>query len=279
MRRYLPIMKSYEIYNLAVCVIVLIVMVCLFTYLIGSHIRSAIRLTRAGLNDDKIERELKKEIKKHWKTRPGGFRPGDLILSATVCLICSAALCLSLYSRFTQNNMVGAIPTAKVVVSGSMEYKHPANTYLTENGLDNQLQVFDLIVLHQLPPEDELQLYDIVVYETNGYYILHRIVAIEEPNANHPDQKWFLLRGDANKASDDFPVTYEQMRSIYKNEKIPFVGSFVAFMQSPAGMMCFVLILIAMIAIPIADAKLDRAKRERKNYILHGDIRGRRRRK
>lgn len=266
-------MKSYEIYNLVICVVVFVVMTGLLSYLIGSYIRSTLRLTRAGLNDEKIEKEIMREVVGSWKKRRGGaVKAADILFSLIICLFFGAMLCLSLYSRFTENSRVEGVPTAKVVMSGSMESKHPNNAYLLANELDNQIQVFDLILLHELPPEDELQLYDIVVYETNGYFILHRIVAIEEPNERHPDEKWFLLQGDANRVADDFPVTYEQMRSIYKNERIPFIGSFVFFMQSPAGMLCFILVVFAMISVPIAESKIEKAKRERRKYILYGEV-------
>lgn len=266
-------MKSYEIYNLVICVIVFVVMTGLLSYLIGSYIRSTLRLTRAGLNDEKIEKEIMREVVGSWKKHRGGaVKVADILFSLIICLFFGAMLCLSLYSRFTENSRVVGVPTAKVVMSGSMESKHPNNAYLLANELDNQIQVFDLIFLHELPPEDELQLYDIVVYETNGYFILHRIVAIEEPNERHPDKKWFLLQGDANRVADDFPVTYEQMRSIYKNERIPFIGSFVFFMQSPAGMLSFILVVFAMISVPIAESKIEKAKRERRKYILYGAV-------
>ena len=43
----------------------------------------------------------------------------------------------------------------------------------------------------------------------------------------------FLLKGDANENNDRFPVLYSQMTGIYKNERIPFVGSFILFLQAP----------------------------------------------
>ncbi len=122
--------------------------------------------------------------------------------------------------------------------------------------LNDQLHTFDLIFTQELPGEFELELYDIVVYEYRGELIIHRVIGIEEPNASHPEHRHFLLRGDSVKWSDEFPVLYEQMRAIYKGNRIPFVGSFFAFMQSPAGYLCLLLVVFAMIATPLMEKKL-----------------------
>lgn len=249
-------MFGYEKYNLILCIIVFTVLTALFSVMITTIVKYTLRTVNAGLDDEKIEKEYLEEQK---KKSNAFFVIINNAFPIIVCVILACALCFSLYSRFTQNAKLGPVPTIKVVETGSMETKHEDNIYLVENNLNNQIKTFDLIVLHQLPKEEDLKLYDIVVYEIKGYFILHRIVDIEEPNENHPNQRWFLLRGDANKYSDDFPVTYDQMRSIYRGESIPFVGTFVVFMQSPAGMLCFLLVLLAIITTPIVEKKLQKA--------------------
>lgn len=258
-------MKSYEIYNLIVCLLVFVALTGLLSYLIVTLIKMTLRTVRGGLDDESIKAEY---LKKQEKKEARGAIVFDRVFPALVCVLLGIALCFSLYSRFTENSKVGKIPTIKVVETGSMETKHKANDYLVKNSLNNQIEVFDLIVLHQLPKEEDLKLYDIVVYEIQGYYIIHRIVGIEEPNEKHPNERWFLLQGDANKQADDFPVTYSQMVSIYKDQRIPFVGSFVFFMQSPAGMLCFLLVIFAVIATPIAEKKIEEAKNERIKIIF-----------
>lgn len=253
-------MKSYEIYNLIVCLIVFTLLTGLLSYLIVSLIRLTLRAIRAGMEDAAIRAEYEAEQNKKHSRFWAAF---DRVFPAVVCALLGVALVFSLYSRFTANGMVGAIPTVKVVETGSMEYKHKNNTYLFDNNLDDQIATYDLIVLHQLPKEEDLRLYDIVVYEVGGFYIVHRIVGIEEPNEQHPNCRYFLLQGDANTRADDFPVTYEQMTALYRGEHVPFIGTFVFFMQSPAGMLCFLLVVFAVIATPIAEKKLEDAKRER----------------
>ena len=114
--------------------------------------------------------------------------------------------------------------------------------------------MFDVVVLHELPKEEDLKLYDIVVYEhISGALLIHRIVGIEEPNESHPNERHFLLQGDAVHYPDTFPVRYSQMKSIYRGERIPNVGSFVFFIQSPAGIICIILLVVSLFLMPVAD--------------------------
>ena len=251
------VMQALETYNLVLCGIIFLALTALFTWLIVSLVKSTLRVINAGLDDEKIKTEYLAEQK---SKKENAFWVGlNNALVILMCVILLCALCFSLYSRFTENSKVGVIPTVKAVETGSMETKHKNNTYLDKNNLNDQISTFDLVVLHQLPAEEDLQVYDIVVYETKGYFIIHRIVGIEEPNELHPNERWYVLRGDANERADEFPVTYSQMCSIYRGERIPFAGAFVMFMQSPAGMLCCLLVMFAVIALPIVEKKLQQA--------------------
>ena len=118
------------------------------------------------------------------------------------------------------------------------------------------------MLLYKLPPVEELKLYDVVCYEVDGVPVIHRIVEIQPPNESHEDY-YFLLQGDAIENPDRFPVYYSQMRGIYRGERVPFLGSFVAFMQSVAGYLCILLVIFGIVAIPIVEKKVNAVKRER----------------
>ena len=75
------------------------------------------------------------------------------------------------------------------------------------------------------------------------------------------------MRGDSVWYSDDYPVTYDQMKAVYRGEKIPYVGSFFAFMQSPAGYLCILLVVFAVVATPVVEKKFWYAKVERLTEI------------
>lgn len=265
-------MVSYDIYIFFLCAVVFTMLTALFTVMLVKMVKYYLRLVRLGAEDDNIKIEYENMEKE--KSRPG-VKVLGCICSAFVFVVTLSVFVLFAVSVITERNnnaQVGSIPALKVVKSNSMSYKCPDNRYLFDNKLDNQINTFDLIVLHKLPQESELRQYDIVAYERNGNLILHRIVNIEEPNEKHPDQRYFLLQGDAVGNHDKFPVLYEDMRGIYTDERIPFVGSFFMFMQSPAGALCILLILIAFVATPITERKLREEKKKR--YALISPERG-----
>ena len=251
-------MTDYEIYVFILCFIVFSIFTVLFSVMLGYLVSLNIKLIKHGVLDAKIKTEYQKKAEKKY-LRLGVFL--DRFFSVLICLVLCLIFAFSVYLKMNEDKRPEDMPSLKVVQTGSMAKKHEDNTYL--QGIDNQVQTFDLITTYPIPEASELQLYDIVMYEIEGDVILHRIVKIEEPNEKHPNDYWFTLQGDAVSTPDRKPVTHGQMVGIYRGERIPFVGSFVMFMQSPAGYLCILLILIAMIATPILEKKLERAKAER----------------
>ena len=128
--------------------------------------------------------------------------------------------------------------------------------------------------MHQLPKEEDIKLYDVIVYETlEGVLVIHRVIGIEEPNEKHPNERWFQFKGDATENPDRFPVRYSQMKSIYRGERVPNVGSFVFFMQSPAGTICFLVVLLALLITPILGRKFEKEEMLRiRGMLSSGEI-------
>jgi len=244
-------MTSYEIYIFILCLIVFVMLTSLFSYLISQITLMQLKLIKNGLEDENI----KKEYIKKQRTSSTAKWIGR-VCSTFVCLFFIAAFVFSMYVNITEDKSANGIPSVKVVKSESMASKNPENSYLEDNGLDDQIQMFDIIICHHMPPEEELELYDIVVYQHNGVNVVHRIVGAEEPNDAHPNERYYILQGDAVEHPDILPVSYSQMKGIYTGQKIPFVGSFVLFMQSPAGWLCILLTVLVMIASPIMEKKL-----------------------
>jgi len=248
-------MSGYDLYVFFLCFIVFSLLTALFSVLLAHIIKLHLKTIKHGLEDERITKEYQKEIATDKRLKLLGK-----ILTVIVLVIVLSAFALSICVHIWGNEVKGDIISPKVVLSSSMSYKHKDNVYLFENRLDDQFDTFDLIFTRKLPGEFELELYDIVVYDYYGDLIIHRIIGIEEPNEYHPDSRRFLLQGDAVKYSDEYPVLYEQMKAIYRGERIPYVGSFFAFMQSPAGYLCILLVVFAIIATPIAEKKLWEAK-------------------
>ncbi len=255
-------MTKFEIYSLILCIVVFVLLVGIFSYMLTIIIKQRLKQLKAGLEDEEILKEFNNITKKKSKFS----KVFDMIINSLICLFFGAIFLSSLYINCTQNVYFDNMPTYRVVLTSSMESKNKNNKYLFDNNINNQIGSFDLIVTYKIPKEEDLKLYDIVLYEVDGILVVHRIVGIEEPNTYHPNEKYFLMQGDAVGSPDRFPVRYSQMRGIYKNERVPFVGSFVLFMQSPAGWLCIFLVAVAMIGTPILENKLLKKRKER--YLL-----------
>ena len=251
-------MTGYSVYVFILCLIVFAILVGLCSTMLTFIVKAHLRLINIGAEDDKIKEEhLKTQNKK------GNCKGIDYILSLLLCLILCVAFAFSLYVNLGKGSFSEKMPTFQVVQSASMSKKHERNNYLVKNNLNDQFQTFDIILTYKVPSQDELELYDIVVYEVVGIMVVHRIVGIEEKNSSHPNERWFLCQGDANSASDRFPVKYSQIKGIYRGERVPFIGSFVLFFQSPAGWLCIMLVVVSIALTPWLEKKFRKAKQVR----------------
>ena len=253
-------MTKFEIYVFLLCLIVFLLLTGLAIFSITLIVKLTLKLIRSGAEDDKL---IKEEEKEKTKKSSKLSKVIDYGISLLLCLIFAGLFSVSTYINCTQNTYFEDVPTYRVVESGSMAKKHEKNTYLVDNNLNDQFDTFSLISTYKIPSEYELKLYDVIVYEVDDILVIHRIVGIEEPNESHPDCRYFLMQGDAIESPDRFPVLYSQMRGIYKGENIPFIGSFVLFLQSPAGWLCMLLVVFAIIATPIIENVIKKAKKAR----------------
>lgn len=244
---------THETYILILCIIVYVMMASVSLAVIVALTKMSLKLIRHGAEDEQIIKEKQKKRNKN-----GNFF--DMLISALFCVVFACAFLFSAYVNVSGNAYFDDIPTIKVVNSSSMSKKHEKNEYLFKNNLNDQFDTFDVVLTYKIPDEFDLKLYDVVVYEMEDILVIHRIVEIEEPNAQHPNERYFRTQGDNVETADRFPVHYSQMRAIYRGERIPFVGSFINFMQSPAGWLCMILMLAATVATPIIDRKLTKAR-------------------
>ena len=246
---------------LIVCAIVYVMMTSVSIAVIVALTKMSLKLIRHGAEDEQI-------IKEKQKKRKNKGNLFDTLISALFCVAFACVFLFSAYVGISGNVYFEDIPTLKVVNSPSMSKKHEKNEYLFKNALNDQFDTFDVVLTYKIPDEFDLKIYDVIVYEMEDILVIHRIVEIEEPNTQHPNERWFRTQGDNVETADRFPVHYSQMRAIYRGEKIPFVGSFINFMQSPAGWLCMILMLVATISTPIIDKKLEKARTARYALLL-----------
>ena len=244
-------MSEQELYSFFLSLIVFVILTGFFTVLLAYSVKLKIALIRCGAIDKEIQKEYEKEKN---KLRNDGWFVTLLsrIFAAVLCVVFAFSMILA----FTENTLFEDIPTLKVVKSDSMSYKNKLNKYLFENELDDQFDTYDLILCEKLPDEFDLELYDIVIYDYKGTAIVHRIVEIIEPDETHPDHRYFRTQGDAVSSPDGSLVFYDHMLGVYEGNRIPFLGSIVIFLQSPAGWLCVILLLFTLIAAPIVENKL-----------------------
>lgn len=267
-------MTGFELYVFFICLFVFIALTILFSFLICYIGKQKVTIIKNGLADEQITKSITKRINKKAKKCSRIYDIIEKAISIALCAFLCILFVLVGVSSCIGDTKVKSLPAIKVIASTSMSERYENNKYLFQNNLNDQLQLFDVVLLHELPKEEDLKLYDIVVYEhVSGALLIHRIIGIEEPNDSHPNERYFLLQGDAVHYPDTFPVRYSQMKSIYRGERIPNIGSFVYFMQSPAGIICLILIVVSMIMMPIADnivlkAEYDRVLIMVKNQVL-----------
>ena len=253
---------THETYVIVVCIIVFALFVLVFSTMIGMIQNLTLKVVRLGGLDNRIEREIARSRRCSRGVCAKISKIVNVLLSLILLVIFGAAFLMALSTADDPNAKVGSVPQMKIVLSQSMSKQHEKNTYLEENDLNNQFSMYDLLIIRELPAEEELELYDIIVYEIEGELVVHRIIGIEEPNSKH-SERHFLLKGDASPYEDKFPVTYSQMRGIWEGEQVKFIGSFFLFMRSPGGYLCLILAIFAAIVSPILESGLWRAKKRR----------------
>ncbi|MBE7079852.1 MAG: hypothetical protein E7371_01285 [Clostridiales bacterium] len=259
-------MSSYDKFVLILCFIVLTLLTAVFSVMLVVLTNLSVRLIHSGAEDQRIYKSHSKALKYVSDDTTGAVSfISTLVFACLTAIVFGFSITLQLAEKQTQEY----IPLYRAVYSDSMSQKYKNNTYLFENDLGNQFDRFDLIKTHALPAEEDLKLYDIVVYEIDHTLVIHRIVEIQEPNEEHPNERWYRFQGDYVERPDRDPVTYSQMRAIYRGEKIKFAGSFVMFLQSPAGYACLVLIVVEMLAAPLITKKIEEAERERFELIQY----------
>lgn len=246
-------MTGIELFSTILTIVICVIVAIAIGILVYSLFKAKIRLIAGGLDDEKIKKSYDEDHSKSAKY----YKIGGVVVNTILGVLFTGLFATSIYVNVFAFNEPVSFASPKVVMSGSMSEKNENATYLVENNLNDQFQVYDIVIVQPLPGEYELQKYDIVVYSIDDTSIIHRIINIEEPNSEHPDCRWFQLRGDANPRADSKPVTYSQMKGIYRGERIRYCGLFVAFFQSPLGYLTFVIVAAYLLISPMAERKYD----------------------
>lgn len=144
--------------------------------------------------------------------------------------------------------------TPLVVLSGSMSGDAPGH-----------IEVGDLILVGKANVQ-ELKEGDIISFMQNKVTVTHRIVGIE---TGADGKLRFTTKGDANNAEDQIKVHEDFVIGEYKS-RIPGVGNFAIFLQTPLGMLLFIGVpLLAFIVYDIIRRqRFMNRERERKAKLV-----------
>lgn len=253
-------MTAFDIYIFTLSVLIIVLMTGVSVAVVTIITKLSCKLIQSGAEDEKILAEVNKTQSKSEKI----WKFIDKAVSLIFSILFLIAFALSTMVACTKEISMGQIPVFRVVNSDSMSKKHEKNHYLVENNLNDQFDTFDLIITYDVPEEKDLKLYDVVVYRYEDMLVVHRIVQI----IHNKNGTYYMLQGDNEPRADVMPVYYDQMVAIYRGERIPFIGSFIKFMQSPAGWICIVLVIVAMFAGPFLDKKLENERAKRLAIIM-----------
>lgn len=162
-------------------------------------------------------------VKETRQNRAAGILGIVLCVILALMLICNLTIIIK-GTLFPEKppSVLGVTPM--VVLSGSMSGDAP-----------DHIEVGDLIFIGKAEP-DELAVGDVIAFMDGSVVVTHRIIAIERSDDGQP---MFTTKGNANNAPDHRPVTADNLVGIYLN-RIPKVGDFAIFLQTPLGMVLFI---------------------------------------
>lgn len=100
---------------------------------------------------------------------------------------------------------------------------------------DGHIEVGDLIFVGPAEPA-KLEEGDVIAFMEGRIVVTHRIIGIQ---TGEDGSLLFKTQGDANNSPDTELVREENIVGIYKS-RIPKVGDFALFLQTPLGMLIFI---------------------------------------
>ena len=147
--------------------------------------------------------------------------------------------------------------TPMVVLSGSMSGE-----------AEDHIEVGDLIFVGKAEAA-ELKVGDVIAFMEGDVVVTHRIIGIDTDEAG---RLAFSTKGDANNAADLRPVSEDDLVGIYKF-RIPKIGDFALFLQTPLGMILFIGVpLLAFIIYELIRRRHYASKEDRRTAELEAEL-------
>ena len=254
-------METIEIVGIIVSIIGIGSFAAIFTILYVTYTNATISEFRSGKKDIELIDEAIYDNLAHVKKRREIIKTIKSIGFYGLMIIMIPIFAFSLLNKFSGNVTMLGNQGILVVASGSMSEKNEANGYLIENNLNNQFNTYDTIVIKKVRYESDLALYDVIAFvDSEGKTVIHRIIDIE---FGTDGRIHYETRGDSNNASDKFRPCINDIQGKYTGKKIPIIGMFVLFMQSPIGIITVVGLLYCLFTTDRLTEKLYKEQQKR----------------
>jgi len=203
------------------------------------------------------------ELKKRSRKKAAKVNRVLTVVGAALCvvlgfmLICNMTIIIKgAVAPDMPPSVLGTTPL--VVLSGSMSGDAP-----------DHIEAGDLIFVKRIKDPAALKEGDVIAFMQHSVTVTHRIIGIE---AGEDGKLLFTTKGDANNAVDQSPVSEDALVGLFVS-RIPRIGDFALFLQTPLGMAIFVgLPLIAFIVYDIIRRQRYSAAEGKKTAALEAEV-------
>ncbi len=254
-------MTSVEIISLVVTAMGVCSFSAIFTILYRNYSAASIKEIVTGKTDIELIDEYIYNAKKNIERRREILSKVKTIAFYTLLALLVPVFIFAMISKFNNSVVMFGGKSLMVVASGSMSERNEANAYLDSEGLYNQFDTYDIIVLKKVRSDREIKKYDVIAFVNDeGINVIHRIRGFKGDK--------YVTRGDSNNADDKYNPSFEDVIGVYTGQKIPLIGIFVLFFQSPSGVVTVGALIFCLIMMDkqnkrIKDVQFERLKKLR----------------
>lgn len=124
----------------------------------------------------------------------------------------------------------------------------------------------DMILIKNVENPAALQKGDITCYLISGKATTHRIIQVAEKDG----QTAYVTKGDFNNVEDRLAVMPNQIQGTYTGIRIPHLGDFLMFVQTPQGILMF--IGVPFILYVLYDVFKRRKDASKKTALLEAEV-------
>ena len=249
-------MTSVEIISLVVTAMGVCSFSAIFTILYRNYTAASIKEVATGKTDIDLIDEYIYNSQKNIESRREIIGKVKSIAFYTLLALLVPVFIFAMISKFNNSVVMFGGKSLMVVASGSMSERNQANTYLDSEGLYNQFDTYDIIILKQVKSDREINKYDVIAFVNDkGTNVIHRIKGFNGDK--------YVTRGDSNNADDKYNPSFDDVIGVYTGRKIPLVGIFVLFFQSPSGIVTIGALIFCLVMMDKQNKRIKDMQAER----------------